>query len=211
MYLFIKHFLTRSQSAYSNSTLIQFSVPQEIQFILEKGGEILDSVGAEACEVLPALILLGVPGLWVWQWDRSLFPPHLLTTCSSLGTLLPRTGETGQLCGEQWACPGPRLFTRQKMLVTSCEAQGATTSKPFSPCTSTVCRILEGSANHHEPLSVLILVYCVHWVPKQRRRIENRIDEWDDALICSQAEVEATVFRWMYASYFSTVWISFLT
>lgn len=65
MYLFIKHFLTRSQSAYSNSTLIQFSVPQEIQFILEKGGEILDSVGAEACEVLPALISLGVPGLWV--------------------------------------------------------------------------------------------------------------------------------------------------
>lgn len=75
MYLFIKHFLTRSQSAYSNSTLIQFSVPQEIQFILEKGGEILDSVGAEACEVLPALISLGVPGLWVWRWDRSLSPP----------------------------------------------------------------------------------------------------------------------------------------
>lgn len=52
MYLFIKHFLIRSQSAYSNSTLIQFSVPQEIQFILGKGGDILDSVGAEACEVL---------------------------------------------------------------------------------------------------------------------------------------------------------------
>lgn len=87
MHLFIKHFLIRSQSAYSNSTLIQFSVPQEIQFILEKGGELLDSVELKPAwfsEGLPALISLRVPSLWVWRWDRALSPQPAYNVLLSL-------------------------------------------------------------------------------------------------------------------------------
>lgn len=162
---------------------------------------------ARFSEGLPALISLGVPALWVWRWDRSLSPPPADNTLLSLD-------------------PPPKDWGDRT-------AVWRAVSVPWAKAIHTsenVSDLLWGTRSHNikaiQPLHVRCLQkprgqwqppratessdLSVHWVPKQRRTIENRINEWDDSLICSQAEVEATVFCWLYASYFSAVWISCL-
>lgn len=126
----------------------------------------------------------------------------------------PFSGPPSQGLGRQDRCVenskralGKKLFTCQKMLETYCEEQRRNKIKAILS--------LHGCClqKPQMPTTIKLLILWSNYVLGVRSVALNSTQNklmWWLTIIFFQAEVLATVLHWMYALYFSTIWLSFL-